>query len=98
MSWKVSTPKVCSTTLPTPPDNELVNACVARAARMSVWRWLGFCIARSSAFDAVDLALLMSRRASLKRSASTSTGGSGGSDSKVGMRRSLVPAAVTVTR
>ncbi len=36
VSWNVSTPKVCSTTLPTSDDRGLASACVARVVRMFV--------------------------------------------------------------
>ena len=48
VSWKVSTPNVCSTTLPTSDDRLPVIACVARVVMMSVCVWFGFCSARSS--------------------------------------------------
>ena len=48
VSWNVSTPNVCSTTLPTSDDIGSASACVARVVRMSVCVWFGFCSARSS--------------------------------------------------
>jgi hypothetical protein len=90
VSWKVSTPNVCSTTRPTSDDSDPVMARVARSRR--------------SCCCGVMLVLYWTNSTSCpgatspKSRLSTSTSASGGSASNDGVRRSSVPAARAITR
>ena len=88
----MSTPKVCSTTRPTSEEIGLASSCVARVVRMS-----RLALVRILQRAQLEVGPVV-RRMALNNSASTSAGGSGGSELSCGDNRSVVPAALTVTR
>ena len=81
VSWNVSTPKVCSTTRPTSDEIGLASE-LRRARRQDV----GLRARSGSAARAARRPSALSRRTSLKSSASTSAAGSGGSELSCGLQ------------
>ena len=89
VSWNVSTPNVCSTTLPTSDDSGAGER-LRRARRQDVGLRLVRVLQRAQLRRRRSC---VPRRTSLKSSARTSAVGSGGSELSVGRSCSLVPAS-----
>ena len=90
VSWKVSTPNVCSTTSPIWPEMGLTNMRATRACTSCCSVMSGLERARRSASSPVAR--------SPSSSDATSTCGNGGSELNTGRSRCIVPDALSMTR